>query len=180
MRCDLTNAESCQKAVSAIGSSLGGIDVLINIAGGFAMGERVHETSSHTWQAMMAANAEPLLNMVRCVVPGMLDRGHGKIVTIGAPAGNDGQPLIGAYSASKGVVIRLTEAMAAELGPHGINVNCVLPGTIDTPTNRASMPDEDFSRWVAPAAIADVIGFLSSKGADAVNGAALPVTGLNR
>jgi NAD(P)-dependent dehydrogenase (short-subunit alcohol dehydrogenase family) len=127
---------------------------------------------------MMAANAEPLLNMVRCVVPGMLQRRHGKIVTIGAPVGNKGQALIGSYSASKGAVIRLTEAMAAELGPHGINVNCILPGTIDTPTNRTSMPDEDFSSWIAPAAIADVIGFLSSQDADAVNGAALPVTGL--
>lgn len=177
--CDLTNAESCAEAVSAIERSLGGIDVLINLAGGFAIGEQVHETSPQTWQGMMAANAEPLLNMVRCVVPGMLERRHGKIVTIGAPAGNHGHALIGAYSASKGAVIRLTEAMAAELGPHGINVNCILPGTIDTPTNRESMPDEDFSNWVAPAAIADVIGFLSCTDSDAVNGAALPVTGLN-
>ncbi len=177
--CDLTNAESCAEAVSAIERSLGRIDVLINLAGGFAIGEQVHETSPQTWQGMMATNAEPLLNMVRCVVPGMLERRHGKIVTIGAPAGNQGHALIGAYSASKGAVIRLTEAMAAELGPHGINVNCILPGTIDTPTNRESMPDEDFSNWVTPAAVADVIGFLSCTDSDAVSGAALPVAGLN-
>jgi len=67
--------------------------------------------------------------------------------------------------------------MAAELKDHGINVNCVMPGLIDTPQNRAAMPKADFSRWVPPEAIADVILFLSSEGARAINGAAIPVYG---
>ena len=81
------------------------------------------------------------------------------------------------YSASKSVVLRLTESLAAELGPHGVNVNCVMPGLIDTPPNRAAMPDADYSRWVTPAALADVILFLSSEAASALHGAALPVYG---
>lgn len=85
---------------------------------------------------------------------------------------------MGAYIASKAAVERLTEAMDAELREHGINVNCVLPGTLDTPQNRAAMPDADPSRWVAPADLAAVILFLASDAARAVHGAALPVTGL--
>ena len=86
---------------------------------------------------------------------------------------------MGAYSASKSVVIRLTEAMSAELKNSGINVNCVLPSIIDTERNRADMPDADFDRWVKPAAMAEVIGFLASAAADPIHGAALPVSGLS-
>ena len=82
-----------------------------------------------------------------------------------------------AYSASKSAVVRLTESMAAELKRDGINVNCVLPGTIDTPQNRQAMPNADHSRWVKPEAIADVILFLASDASHAVHGAAIPVYG---
>ena len=86
---------------------------------------------------------------------------------------------MGAYSASKSAVLRLTESMSAELKRGGINVNCVLPGTIDTPSNREAMPNADHSRWVAPEAIADVVLFLASDEARAVHGAAIPVYGLS-
>src|SRR5688572_1720876 len=86
---------------------------------------------------------------------------------------------MGAYCASKSAVIRLTEAMAAELRESHINVNCVLPTIIDTPENRSAMPDADPPRWVSPADLASVVLFLSSKVARAVHGAALPVTGLS-
>jgi NAD(P)-dependent dehydrogenase (short-subunit alcohol dehydrogenase family) len=86
---------------------------------------------------------------------------------------------MGAYSASKSVVIRLTEAMADELKGQGINVNCILPSVIDTERNRADMPDADFSKWVTPEAMARVVGFLASDAADPIHGAALPVSGLS-
>ena len=86
---------------------------------------------------------------------------------------------MGAYVASKSAVIRLTETMAAELREKNINVNCVLPTLVDTPENRAAMPDADPRRWVAPQALADVILFLASDAARAIHGAALPVTGLS-
>jgi NAD(P)-dependent dehydrogenase (short-subunit alcohol dehydrogenase family) len=176
--CDLTDAAQCQAVVAAVVAKLGTVDALINIAGGFAMGEAVHETTPETWDFLMGLNAHSVLNMARATVPVMLKAGHGRIVNIGAGAGQHGAARMGAYSASKSVVIRLTEAMAGELKTQGINVNCVLPSIIDTPRNRADMPDADFSTWVHPDALARVIGFLASDAAAPVHGAALPVTGL--
>jgi len=126
----------------------------------------------------MGLNAHSVLNMARATVPVMIAQKHGKIVNIGAGAGQQGAARMGAYSASKSVVIRLTESMAAELKGHGINVNCVMPSIIDTPRNRADMPDADFSSWVNPDALARVIGFLASADAAPIHGAAIPVSGL--
>jgi NAD(P)-dependent dehydrogenase (short-subunit alcohol dehydrogenase family) len=176
--CDLTDPSQCQAVVTEVVQTLGTINVLVNIAGGFAMGEAVHETSAATWDFLMGLNAHSVLNMARAVVPVMLETGCGRIVNIGAGAGQHAGARMGAYSASKSVVIRLTEAMAAELKGRGINVNCVLPSIIDTPRNRADMPDADYSAWVTPAALARVIGFLASADATPIHGAALPVTGL--
>jgi NAD(P)-dependent dehydrogenase (short-subunit alcohol dehydrogenase family) len=178
IRCDLADAGACRDAVQEIVGTLGAVDVLANVAGGFAMGPRVHELTDADWDGMMDINARTMLNMVRAIVPGMLARGRGSIVSIGAGAGQRGVGRLAAYSASKSVVIRLTEALADELRSHGINVNCILPSVIDTPRNRADMPDADFSRWVTPAQIAAIIGFLASDDAAAIHGAALPVTGL--
>ncbi|MEQ8858549.1 MAG: SDR family NAD(P)-dependent oxidoreductase [Pseudomonadales bacterium] len=178
-RVDLTDSDACRAAVAAIEKDVGPIDIVANIAGGFAMGEAVHETSDETWNHLMGLNAHSVLNMARAVVPGMLERGRGRIVNVGAPPGQHGVAQLGAYSASKSVVIRLTEAMAGELREQGINVNCVLPTIIDTPPNRDAMPDADFGKWVKPAALAKVIGFLASDDAAPIHGAALPVSGLS-
>jgi NAD(P)-dependent dehydrogenase (short-subunit alcohol dehydrogenase family) len=111
------------------------------------------------------------------VIPDMLNQGSGKIVNLAARPGLEGQAGMAAYSASKSAVIRLTESMAAELKDQGINVNCVIPGTIDTPQNRETIPEADYSTWVTPESLADVILFLSSEAARDVHGAALPVYG---
>jgi len=156
----------------------GGIDVLCNVAGAFRMGERVHETTDATWDLLFDANVRSLRNMVRAVVPVMLDGGGGRIVNVGAYSARTGVASMGAYTAAKTVVLRLTEAMAAELRAHNINVNCVLPATLDTPENRAAMPDADPAQFVALADLAEAIVFLASPAARAIHGAALPVTGL--
>ena len=171
---DLTDAEATADAVG----QLGPIDVLANIAGGFAMGPSVADTSDEVWNELFDLNVSTLLNMTRAVVPGMRERGRGKIVNIGARAALRGAGAMGAYCASKSVVVRLTEALADELKASGINVNCILPSIIDTPRNRADMPKADFSKWVAPADIAAVVLFLASDGARAMHGTALPVEGL--
>jgi NAD(P)-dependent dehydrogenase (short-subunit alcohol dehydrogenase family) len=157
----------------------GRIDVLANLAGGFRMGEPVHATSDATWNFLFDINARTLLHMARAVVPRLLAGGGGRIVNVGAFAAKKGVAQMGAYVASKSTVIRLTESMAAELREKNVNVNCVLPTIIDTPENRASMPDADPSRWVAPADLANVIAFLASDAARAIHGAAVPVTGLS-
>ena len=177
--CDLLDAAQVRTVVDAALARFGRIDVLCNIAGGFRMGEAVHETSNATWDFLLDLNARTLLHTARAVVPAMLKAGGGKIVNVGAFSAQRGLAQMGAYTASKAVVIRLTEAMAAELREQDINVNCVLPTIIDTPDNRAAMPDADPSRWVAPADLAAVIRFLASDAARAVHGAALPVTGLS-
>lgn len=177
--CDLTDSKSCTNAVTAIVESLGEIDVLANIAGGFAMGETVHETSDDTWDFMLGLNAKSVLNMARAVVPVMLPRQSGKIINIGARAGLRGAPNMAAYSASKSVVMRLTESLAEELKDKGINVNAILPSIIDTDRNRQDMPNADFNRWVSPQAIARVVAFLASSAADPIHGALIPVEGLS-
>ncbi len=176
---DLGDDEALAGAVARIGDEMTGPHVLCAIAGGFHMGDSVHETGDATWRSMLALNAGTLLAAARAVVPGMIERDGGKIVAVGAAAARAGGAQMGAYVASKAAVIRLTETMALELRDHGINVNCVLPSIIDTPQNRADMPEADPARWVSPEALARVIVFLASAEADAVHGAALPVVGLS-
>lgn len=176
---DLLDAASVQAAVDNASARFGGIDVLCNLAGGFRMGSPVHETSEQDWEFLLDLNARTILHTAHAVVPRMLAAGGGRIVNVGAFAAQKGAAHMGAYIASKSAVIRLTETMAAELRERHINVNCVLPTIIDTPENRAAMPDADPSRWVAPRDLAEVIVFLASDAARAVHGAALPVTGLS-
>jgi len=176
---NLLEPEQVNGAVAAAIERYGRIDVLCNLAGGFRMGEAVHETADPNWDFLFDINTRTLLHAVRAVVPHMIERGGGKIVNVGAFSAQKGLARMGAYCAAKDAVIRLTEAMAAELREKNINVNCVLPTIIDTPENRAAMPDADPSRWVAPEDLANTIAFLASDGARAIHGAALPVTGLS-
>jgi NAD(P)-dependent dehydrogenase (short-subunit alcohol dehydrogenase family) len=178
-RVDLADSASIAAAVNAAIARFGKIDALCNLAGGFHMGEKVHNIPADKWNFMMELNAGSVLRMSQAVVPHMLKADAGKIVNIGAFSALSGKADMGAYVASKSAVIRLTESMAAELRVSNINVNCVLPSIIDTPQNRAAMPKADPSRWVAPEALADVLLFLCSPAARAIHGAAIPVVGLS-
>ena len=175
---DLREPAQINAATAQAVERFGRIHALCHIAGGFRMGEAVHETAPATWDFLMDVNARSLVNVAQAVVPHLIEHGGGQIVTVGAAAALHGGASMGAYSASKSAVIRLTESMAAELKERGINVNCVLPSIIDTPDNRAAMPQADPARWVAPEALAEVIVFLCSDAARAIHGAAIPVTGL--
>jgi NAD(P)-dependent dehydrogenase (short-subunit alcohol dehydrogenase family) len=176
---NLLDESSVAAAVRRAIERFGRIDVLCNLAGGFRMGEPVHETSDADWNFLVDLNARTVLNTARAVVPRMLESGGGKIVNVGAYAAQKGAAGMGAYAASKSAVIRLTESMAAELREKNINVNCVLPTIIDTPENRAAMPGADPRRWIAPQDLASIILFLASDGARAMHGAAIPVTALS-
>ena len=176
---DLLAMNAAQSVAQAAIARFGRIDVLCNIAGGFRMGETVYETSDESWNFLFDINTRTLLHAVRAVVPHMVAAGRGKIVNVGAFAAQRGVAQMGAYTASKSAVIRMTEAMAGELREKNVNVNCVLPTIIDTPENRAAMPKADPARWVAPGDLANVIVFLASDEARAVHGAAVPVTSLS-
>jgi NAD(P)-dependent dehydrogenase (short-subunit alcohol dehydrogenase family) len=176
---DLLRADAVQAVLRSAIERFGRIDVLCHLAGGFRMGQAVHETGPDTWDFLFDLNVRTLVNVANAVVPAFIDNGGGRIVTVGAYSAQRGIAQMGAYCASKSALIRLTESMSAELKDRQINVNCVLPTIIDTPDNRTAMPDADPARWVAPEALADVIAFLASDAARAIHGAAVPVSGLS-
>ena len=172
---DLTDAAQAKKAIDAAATHFGQLDALINIAGGFAF-ETVSEGDPATWQRMYALNVTTALNASRAAIPHLLGSSAARIINIGALGALQAGAGMGAYAASKSGVHRLTEALAAE-HKGKITVNAVLPSIIDTAANRASMPKSDFSKWVAPKELADIILFLASDAASAVTGALLPVNG---
>jgi NAD(P)-dependent dehydrogenase (short-subunit alcohol dehydrogenase family) len=176
---DLTQRDSTTTTIQTIITTFGKIDILANIAGGFVMGEAVHETSDKTWDFLFNLNTRTVLNACAAVVPVMLKHKHGKIINIAANGAKQGAALMGAYVASKSAVWRLTESMALELREQNINVNCILPSLIDTPRNRTDMPNADYSKWVPTDQIAKVIGFMASDDAKMIHGAAIPVVGLS-
>ncbi|MEZ5479395.1 MAG: SDR family NAD(P)-dependent oxidoreductase [Thiolinea sp.] len=172
---DLLDRDATRTAIEQAHATAGGIDVLCALAGGFHMGEPVHDIAPDKWKLMDDLNVQTLLNTVRPLVPLMLEQGRGKMVTVGAHAALKGAANMGAYCASKSTVMRITESMAAELREHHINVNAVLPSIIDTPANRAAMPDSDPGQWVSPQQLYAVIAFLGSEEASAIHGALVPV-----
>ena len=174
---DLMDPAAVEGMAAGVSERFGRVDVLANIAGGFTMGPPLHETPDKDWDFMLNLNARTLFNCCRATVPRMLAAGGGRIVNVSARAAIKGIGHMGPYCASKAAVITLTESLADELKDSGINVNCILPGTVDTPQNRAAMPDQDHERWVPLDALADVILFLASDAARAVTGAAVPVYG---
>lgn len=174
---DMASKESVDDAISKLIAHYGHVDVLVNTVGGYQAGTPVHETPVETMEFLMDLNARTTFLSCQAAIPHMLKAGSGKIINIGARQGTKGLANSGVYAMSKSAVLRLTESLSAELKREGINVNAVLPGTIDTPANRKEMPDADLSRWVTPQAISEVILFLASDSASAVHGALIPVFG---
>lgn len=174
---DLLDAPRVDAVVAEAVARFGRIDVLCNLAGSFRMSKAVHDTVDDDWQFLFDANVRTALHITRAVVPHMLAAGGGRIVNVGASTAQKGAARMGPYVASKAALLRMSETLSSELRGRSINVNCVLPSVIDSPENRASMPQVDPSRWVAPEDLANVIVFLASDAARAVHGVALPVTG---
>ena len=172
---DLTDAAQAKTAVDTVAAHFGRLDALINIAGGFAY-ETIADGDPKTWQRMYALNVTTALNAARAAIPYLTASSAGRVVNVGAMGALQAGAGMGAYAASKAGVHRLTEALAAEWKGR-ITVNAVLPSTIDTAANRASMPTADFAKWVTPQELAEVILFLASDAASAVTGALIPVVG---
>jgi NAD(P)-dependent dehydrogenase (short-subunit alcohol dehydrogenase family) len=173
---DLAERDAAQRAVDSIASQLGGLNALVNVAGGFSW-ETVADGSADTWERMFDVNVKTTVNATKASLHHLTKAAGGRIVNIGAMAGLKAGMGMGAYAASKAGVMRLTEALAEELKDKGATVNAILPSIIDTPQNRADMPDADFTRWVTPEQIGGVITFLLSKEAQCVTGALIPVAG---
>lgn len=176
---DLTVPDDVARMVQAAMDRFGRVDVLVNAIGGFSMDGPLHKTQVESFDHMWNLNARTVFLTSQHSIPHMLEQGGGKIINVSARKGLEGGKRLAGYSAAKSAVIRLTETMSHELRKDGINVNCVLPGTIDTADNREAMPEANHERWVAPESLADVIMFLASEAARDVHGAAVPVYGLS-
>jgi NAD(P)-dependent dehydrogenase (short-subunit alcohol dehydrogenase family) len=178
VRADLFDPADVAVAVATAGPSL---RALVNLVGGFAEHGRVHETPIETFEEQLRLNLRSTYLACAAALPVMLENDpptRGAIVCVSSRVAL--RPFSGAagYVVSKAAVLALVDVLDAEYRRDGIRVNAVLPSVIDTPANRAAMPDADFDRWVAPDEIARVIRFLCSDDASATSGSHVPVYGL--
>ena len=171
---DVTDLDAMTRFTDAVVKRHGRVDVLVTIVGGFAGGALV-ETDRATWDRMLALNLTSTFVAARAVVPHMVAAGRGRVVTIGSRAVVPPGPGFIAYTTAKAGVIAFTQALARELQPHGITVNSILPSTMDTPANRAAMPDSDRKGWVPVASVADAIAFLVRDTSAHITGALLMI-----
>lgn len=165
-------------AVSAAVGSVDGLGAVVNLVGGFAAGKKVHEMDvEDDWEKMFRLNLRPGFLLAHAAMPRFVEAGGGAYVGVSARPAL--RPFAGAsaYVTSKAAVIAFVKALDADYRDAGVRANCVLPSVIDTPANRSSQPDEDFSKWVAPEAIGRVISFLVSDDSAVTSGAAVPVYG---
>jgi NAD(P)-dependent dehydrogenase (short-subunit alcohol dehydrogenase family) len=174
---DISNREGSTRLIDEVLSRFGKLHVLVHTVGGFAGGQAVVDTDDDTFQRMMDLNLKPLLHMLRAAIPPLRESGAGCVIAVGSRAAVEPGVRVGAYSASKAAMLSVMRTVALENKDGGLRANVILPGTIDTPANRRSSPDADFSKWVRPAAIATLITWLAGDEGRDINGAAIPIYG---
>jgi NAD(P)-dependent dehydrogenase (short-subunit alcohol dehydrogenase family) len=171
---DLADPSAAKEALAAAAKAMGGLDALVNIAGTFRY-ETVADGELDTWDLLYRVNLRTAVAASQAALEHL--QAGGRIINIGAASALKAGAGVAAYTASKYGVMRLTESLAEELKGRDITVNALLPSILDTPANRADMPDAEFSRWVSPQQLAQVIMFLVSEQSSAITGALIPVTG---
>jgi NAD(P)-dependent dehydrogenase (short-subunit alcohol dehydrogenase family) len=174
---ELTSGDAARAVAGTVIAKWGKIDALVHLVGGFSGGKTVSETDDATIEKMLNMNLLAAFHMLRAVLPEMRAKGTGRILAIGSRTAVEPQPGVGAYSASKAALVSLVRTVALENKDRGISANVVLPGTMDTPANRAAMPRADFSKWVQPSQIASLLVHLASDQASQISGAVIPVYG---
>jgi NAD(P)-dependent dehydrogenase (short-subunit alcohol dehydrogenase family) len=176
IKSDVTKEKQVAKVVKKTLERFRRIDILINIVGGFAYA-LIQDTDEATWDRMMTINLKSTVLCSKAVLPQMVKQNYGKMINISSRPGLKGSSGLGAYAASKAGVLNFTQTIADEVKDYDININAVLPSTIDTPANRRAMPKEDFTKWVKPEEIARVMVFLASDDSKPISGAGIPVYG---
>jgi NAD(P)-dependent dehydrogenase (short-subunit alcohol dehydrogenase family) len=174
---DLTAAAQAAQAIFTVRAHFGRIDALVHLVGGFDGGVTVEQTTDGSWTRMFDLNVNSAFHVIRAVLPGMLASGRGRILAIGSRTAVEPAAAVAAYGASKAALVSLVRSVALEVRQRGLTANIVLPSVIDTPGNRAAMPQADATKWVAPEAIARLLVWLASDAAADVNGAAIPIYG---
>lgn len=177
LQADVTDEPQVAALMAQVHEALGGPDILLNLVGGWAGGQRVEALDTATWQHMLRLNLDSAFLCCKHALQYMQPAGYGRIVTIGSKSGFDLPAGAAAYGVAKAAVAALTTALAHELKGSGVAACCLVPSTIDTPANRAAMPKADPARWVTPQQLAETLAWLASEQAGAVNGAIVPVYG---
>ncbi len=177
MPAEISTPAGATVLVDQLIARFGKIDVLAHTVGGFAGGQSIAETDDATFQRMFDLNLNSAFYILRAALPAMRKTGHGRIIAIGSRAAVDPGPGVGAYSASKAALVSLIRTVAAENKDAGLTANVILPGTMDTPTNRKAMPNADVSKWVQPANVASLVVWLARDAGGDINGAVIPVYG---
>jgi len=174
---DISSLEGARSLIKEAAARFGRIDVLAHTVGGFEGGQSVAETDDATFQQMLDLNLNSVFHILRAALPTLRQTGSGRIIAIGSRAALEPAATIGACSASKAAMVSLIQTVALENKDAGLTANVILPGTMDTPGNRKSMPGADFSKWVQPATVASLMVWLASDSGRDVNGAVIPVYG---
>jgi NAD(P)-dependent dehydrogenase (short-subunit alcohol dehydrogenase family) len=177
MPSDVSTREGAPVLIDQVIARFGRIDVLAHTVGGFAGGKSIAETDDATFQRMFDVNLTCAFYLLRAALPAMRKTGNGRIVAIGSRAAVDPGPGVAAYSASKAALVSLIRTVALENKDVGITANVILPGTMDTPTNRKMMPNADVNKWVQPANVASMVLWLAGDAGADVTGAVIPVYG---
>jgi NAD(P)-dependent dehydrogenase (short-subunit alcohol dehydrogenase family) len=174
---EISSYDSAKAVVDELAARFGKLDVLAHTIGGFGGGQSVAETDDATFQRMFDLNVNATFYLLRAALPVMRKTGNARIIAIGSRSAVDPGANVGAYSASKAAMVSLIQTVALENKDAGITANVILPGTMDTPGNRKSMPDADFSRWVQPQTVASLMVWLAGDSGKDVNGAVIPIYG---
>jgi len=176
---DFTRSAAVTSAIGSIVERYGKLDVLVHVVGGFAGGKSVAETDDATWEQMRDLNLTSAFYVLRAAIPHLRRSGAGRIVAVGSLAAAEPHAGLGAYVTFKSALVSLVRTVALENKDAGLTANVVLPGTMDTAANRKAMPGADFSKWLKPADVADLILWLADERAAHVTGAAIPIDSSN-
>jgi NAD(P)-dependent dehydrogenase (short-subunit alcohol dehydrogenase family) len=177
VKTDITIEEEVQKLISKIMDKHGQIHILANVVGGYLGGKSITDISESEWDKMFNVNLKSAFLISKHVLPVMVSNQYGKIVHVSSVAGIRSIGYDSAYAASKAGLIRLVESASQEAKKSNVNINCILPTIIDTKANREAMPNADFSRWIDPTDLANVILFLCSDDSKIINGSSIPTYG---
>lgn len=177
IKMDLLREEQLLKTISELVRQFGTINILVNVVGGYLGGKNIDDLNETEWDAMLNLNLKSAFLISKHVIPVMKSGNGGNIVHISSRTGQKSEGGDSAYAASKAGLIRFVESAAQEFKEDKINVNCILPTTIDTDANRKAMPNADFTKWSSTEDLANVILFLCSSGARVINGSAIPTYG---
>ena len=176
---DFTNSAAVREAVESIVSRFGRLDVLVHVLGGFAGGKSIAETDDAMWEQMRDLNLTSAFYILRAAIPHLRKSGQGRIIVIGSLTAVEPHAGLGAYVTFKSALTTLVRTVALENKDAGLTANVILPGTMDTPANRKSMPSADPSTWVKPGDVADLALWLAEDRAAHITGAAIPIDGPN-